>query len=344
MPSLMQEISDKAASLCVPLSVQLDLTYRCNQRCVHCYVERDDHGEMTTAEFKDILGQLAEAGALFLSLSGGEVLLREDFFEILEHARALLFNVRLKTNGTLLRERDAKRLHDLGVEQVQVSIYSHRPEAHDGITRIPGSLERSVQGIRLLKSQGLKVAVSDVLMRQNMHDYAGVQALAADLGAVFTMDPTVTPKMNGDRSVTALRVPLIVLKQLFSDPSLVGSVKEFCAPPPPPDDEALDGRLCSAAHSACYISPYGDLFPCVQFPLLCGSVRRQKFLDVWRGSPVLEEVRAIRPRDLPACCGCAHLAGCTRCPGLAYMEGDLRGPSPLDCEKSYARTGIPTPF
>jgi MoaA/NifB/PqqE/SkfB family radical SAM enzyme len=138
---------------------------------------------------------------------GGEVLLREDFFEILGHARALLFNVRLKTNGTLLRERDAERLHDLGVEQVQVSIYSHRPEVHDGITRITGSLERSVQGIRLLKSQGLKVAVSDVLMRQNMHDYAGVQALAADLGAVFTMDPTVTPKMNGDRSVTDLRGP-----------------------------------------------------------------------------------------------------------------------------------------
>jgi len=65
---------------------------------------------------------------------------------------------------------------------------------------------------------------------------------------------------------------------------------------------------------------------------------------VWRGSPALEEVRSIRPRDLPACCGCAHLAGCTRCPGLAYMEGDLRGPSSLDCEKSYARTGIPTPF
>jgi hypothetical protein len=88
MPSLIEEISDKAASLRVPLTVQLDLTYRCNQRCVHCYVEGDDHSEMTT-----------------------------------------------------------------------------------------------------------------------MHDYAGVQALAADLGAVFTMDPTVTPKMNGDRSVTALRGP-----------------------------------------------------------------------------------------------------------------------------------------
>ena len=70
------------------MSVQLDLTYRCNERCVHCYLDHEDHGEMTTLEIKTLLDQLAEAGVFFLTLSGGEILMRKDFFEILEYARA----------------------------------------------------------------------------------------------------------------------------------------------------------------------------------------------------------------------------------------------------------------
>ena len=102
----------------------------------------------------------------------------------------------------------------------------------------------------------------------------------------------------------------------------------------------MDGFPCSAGHTACYISPYGDVFPCVQFPLPSGNMRRQKFLDIWRHSPQLKEVRSIRARDLPTCSTCAHVGTCSRCPGLAYMEGNMRGPSTADCEKSFQRTGI----
>ncbi len=149
MSSLMQEMGAKALTLGIPLSVQLDLTYRCNERCVHCYLDHDDHGEMTTAEIKNLLDQLAAAGVLFLTFSGGEILLRKDFFEILEYARALMFCVKLKTNAVLIREREADRIRALAVESVQISIYSHRPEVHDAITKLPGSLERSMSAIRL---------------------------------------------------------------------------------------------------------------------------------------------------------------------------------------------------
>ncbi|MGD0500595.1 MAG: radical SAM protein [Bryobacteraceae bacterium] len=342
MSSLMEEISKKAWDLGIPLNVQFDLTYRCNERCIHCYLDHHDHGEMTTAEIKAILDQLAEAGVLSLVFSGGEILLRKDLFEILEHARSLLFQVRLKTDGILIREDEAKRIRNLGVSQVQISIYSHRPEVHDGITKVPGSLERSIRAIRFLKSQGIEVTIANVLMRQNMLDYPGVRALGAELGASVTIDPTITPKIDGDNSVTALRIPEAVLKQVFNDEALVGNVQEFCAPPAAADESALDGYSCSAGHTFCYVSPYGDVYPCVQFPLPCGNLRRQSFLDIWRGSRELEEVRSIRVRDLPTCSGCVHAAGCTRCPGLAYMEGDMRGPSSADCEKSYTRTGIPT--
>jgi AdoMet-dependent heme synthase len=338
--SLLAEMNQKALQLGIPLSVHLDVTYRCNERCIHCYLDHDDHGEMTTAEIRSLLDQLADAGVFFLTLSGGEVLMRRDFFDIVEHARRLLFNVKIKTNGVMIREREAQRIRALGIEQVQISVYSHRPEVHDAITKLPGSLKRTIEAIRFLKGCGLKVSIANVLMTANRYDSAGVIALAKELGVRHTLDPTVTPKIDGDTSVLFLRAPGEALQDAFHNPELVGDVEEFCAPPPPPGDDIMEGYPCSAGHTSCYVSPYGDVFPCVQFPLPSGNVRKQRFIDIWRGSEELTEVRSIRAKDLPTCSMCAHVGTCTRCPGLAYMEGNMRGPSTADCQKSFARTGI----
>jgi radical SAM protein with 4Fe4S-binding SPASM domain len=342
MSALMAEMVDKALKMKIPLSVQLDLTYRCNERCIHCYLDHDDHGEMTTAEIKDLLDQMAAAGVFFLTISGGEILMRRDFYEILEHARLRTFSVKLKTNGVLIRKKEADRLHSLGVESVQISIYSHHPEVHDAITKMPGSLKQSMNAVRLLRKHGIHVVIANVLMVQNAHDYQGVRALAIELGAQFIMDPTITPMMDGDRSILSLNVDQASLREVFRNEALVGNVEEFCAPPQGPGEDALDMLPCSAGHTACYVSPYGDVYPCVQFPLPSGNVRRTKFLDIWRDSPQLNEVRSITLRDMPSCSKCTHGGTCTRCPGLAYLEGNMRGPSYQDCEKSYARTGIPS--
>jgi radical SAM protein with 4Fe4S-binding SPASM domain len=342
MSVLMQQISDRALRLSVPLSVQLDLTYRCNEQCVHCYLDHHDHGEMTTAEIKHLLAEMAEAGVFILTLSGGEIFLRKDFFEILECARALTFCIKLKTNAVLIREAQAARLRDLGVESIQISIYSHRPEVHDAITKVPGSLRRSINAVRFLKAQGLKVVLANVLMTQNMQDYQSVRDLAAELGAEYTLDPTITPMMDGDRTVLDLNAGESALHNLFRDESLVGNAEEFCAPPPSRDEDSMESLPCSAGHTACYVSPYGEFYPCVQFPLSCGNVRQQPFIDIWRNSEQLKEVRAIRLKDLSGCSQCTHGSTCTRCPGLAFLEGNMRGPSTADCEKSFARTGIPS--
>jgi radical SAM protein with 4Fe4S-binding SPASM domain len=148
--------------------------------------------------------------------------------------------------------------------------------------------------------------------------------------------------MDGDRSILNLNVDQASLQGVFRDGALVGNVEEFCAPPRGVDEEALDALPCSAGHTACYVSPYGDVYPCVQFPMPSGNVRRTRFVDIWRDSPQLNEVRSITLRDMPSCSKCTHGATCTRCPGLAYLEGNLRGPSSQDCEKSFARTGIPS--
>jgi radical SAM protein with 4Fe4S-binding SPASM domain len=343
MSGLLEQMTEKALARNIPLSVQLDLTYRCNERCVHCYLDHEDHGEMTTAEIKHLLDEMADAGVFILTLSGGEIFLRKDFFEILEYARReRQFCVKLKTNALMIREREAARIRDIGVESIQISIYSHRPEVHDAITLVAGSLQRSLAAARFLKSQGLRVIFANVLMVQNLQDYQGVRALAEELGVECTLDPTITPMMDGDRSVLSLGIKQEALRQVFRDQALVGDVDQFCTIAAPADENALSALPCSAGHTACYVSPYGDVFPCVQFPLPTGNVRKDRFLDIWRHSERMKEVRSIRLKDLTTCTSCSHVGSCTRCPGLAFMEGNMRGPSSQDCEKSFARTGVPS--
>ena len=343
MNGLLEQMTEKALARNIPLSVQLDLTYRCNERCVHCYLDHEDHGEMTTAESKHLLDEMADAGVFILTLSGGEIFLRKDFFEILEYARLeRQFCVKLKTNAIMIHERQAAKIRDVGVESIQISIYSHRPEVHDAITLVPGSLQRSLDAARFLKSQGVRVIFANVLMVQNLQDYQGVRKLAEELGVECTLDPTITPMMDGDRSVLSLGVDQTALRQVFRDQALVGDVEEFCTIAAPADENALSALPCSAGHTACYVSPYGDVFPCVQFPLPTGNVRKERFLDIWRYSERMNEVRLIRLKDLTTCTSCSHVGSCTRCPGLAFMEGNMRGPSSQDCEKSFARTGIPS--
>ena len=167
-----------------------------------------------------------------------------------------------------------------------------------------------------------------------------MQALAAELGAHFMIDPTITPHINGDRSLLKLNMGHIELSEVLHDTTIGGVAEQVPARPATEDD--LDGFPCSAGHSSCYVSPYGDVYPCVQFPLPSGNIRKQRFDDIWKHSPQLLEVRSIRERDLPVCSTCSNITGCSRCPGLAYMEGNMRGPSTADCEKSYAKTGVPS--
>lgn len=342
MSRLIEEMGARALEQGIPLAVHLDLTYRCNERCVHCYLDHDDHGEMTTAEILRVLDEVAEAGTFFLTLSGGEIFMRRDLFEIVAHARSRLFAVKLKTNAVMVTRARAERLARLGIAEVQVSVYSHRPEAHDAITKLSGSLRRTLEGVKRLREQGIKVTFANVLMKGNEDDYAHVRALASELGAGFTIDPMITPMMDGSRDVLDLNIGADRLAAVYRDPSLNQEAPQAGAAPsgPASAEDARSSIPCSAGHTLAYISPYGEVFPCVQFPYSCGNVRQQRFIDIWKDSPGLAEVRSVRLSDIEGCSTCVHSSTCTRCPGLAYTEGNMRGPSLQDCERSYAITGV----
>ena len=338
----------------VPISVHFDLTYRCNERCVHCYLDHDDHGELTTSECIGVLEEVAEAGALFLTFSGGEIFLRSDFFEILAAARRLHFDISLKSNALLITPERAARLRELGVRRIQISVYSADPAIHDAITKVPGSLSRTIAAIPRLVEQGLKVKLACPLMQQNLLAYRGVMDLAENLGVPYVLDLTITPMMDGSHGPLAHRVASSDLLPVLQDPALnpcrsTQSIERGADPVTTLgsavssglESSACDDIPCSAGHNSCYISPYGDVLPCVQLPKPAGNLRRQRFTEIWYRSPALEEVRSVRDTQLPICSRCAIRKYCERCPGLALWEGgDLLGAYERACELAEQRARL----
>src|SRR5260370_21369915 len=131
MSALVAEMSNKALKLNIPLSVQLDLTYRCNERCIHCYLDHHDHGEMTTAEIKGLLDQMAEAGVFYLTISGGEILMRRGFFQNLEHARVPTVFLKPQNNRIFLRKQETEPIKNTGVGTARNTLLFHIPQIPD---------------------------------------------------------------------------------------------------------------------------------------------------------------------------------------------------------------------
>jgi AdoMet-dependent heme synthase len=332
-----------------PLSVHFDLTYRCNERCVHCYLDHENHGELSTGECLAVLEEIARAGTLFLTFSGGEIFLRPDLFKILAAARRLHFDVSLKTNALLVTRERAARLRELGVRRVQISVYSEEPSVHDAITKVPGSFGRTLAAIPLLLEQGLQVKLACPLMKENLMAYRGVMALAERLGVPYVLDLTITPMMDGTGGPLAHRASIAELLPVLQDPALHGCHSQPVSQAASAneawpeslgsgmtsgmDSAAYDDLPCSAGHNSCYISPYGDVFPCVQLPQAAGNLRRERFADIWYHAPQMEQLRAVRESQLPVCSRCEIRAYCERCPGLAWMEGgDMLGAYERACQ------------
>jgi AdoMet-dependent heme synthase len=336
----------------IPIAVQLNLTRQCNLRCIHCCVGKRDNenenekklsgtdSELTLPEIQQILEQLAQAGCLLLTLSGGEVLFREDLLDIIAYARRLNFAIKVFTNGTLLRKKEAEAFKRLHLQEVHVSLYAAHAQVHDLISGVSGSWLKTMEGIRLLREEGVAVKIKCAIMRQNLGEYRKVYDLAVSLGADYAFDPIITVRDDGNCDTLKLRIDQEDLRNVLYDPIFqskgerIGEKENFACTPSMVSEEIT----CSAGHYICFISPDGDVTPCVQLPIRCGNLRTNDFNWIWRHSPEMLKIRQLRMKDIRGCNDCHHLPWCARCPGLAYLEdGDLLGPSSAACWMAEAR-------
>jgi radical SAM protein with 4Fe4S-binding SPASM domain len=325
----------RTARAAVPLEVSLELTHRCTFRCVHCYVPDFAAPDLLSTErVLSLLEELADAGTLFLTLTGGEVFLRRDWDVIARRSRALGFCLTFLTNGSLVDDAAAEVLADLPA-RVEVSVYALDPGVMDAITARPGSCRQARRAVELLRERGVHVVVKTPVMTLNLSGVPAVAAWAREVGAEFAAVPAIVSGKDGDPGPLAVRVPEADLREFYSGPHFdCGEVRGA-------DEPESEDVLCAAGSRYCNITPSGDVLACNILPGSAGNVRDRGFREIWEQSPWLAKVRSIRRRDLHACRDCAEQPWCGRCPAQALVEdGDLLGPSRVACERAGVLRGI----
>jgi AdoMet-dependent heme synthase len=320
----------------LPLRAMIEVSDRCNEVCVHCYQEQGRKGEMTTEQIKAVMDELAQIGVLVLTISGGEATLRKDFLELVAHARACGFAVRLFTNGLTMTRELAQRLAELAVHIVEISLYSHRAEVHDFVTGVRGSFAKTVAGIRSLVAEGVGVHVKTPIMSFNEHELEPYEAFAAQLGASYGFDiDALMPREAEDRA------PEIFSRSASSYERIQ---RESRRPEPRARPEKpLTARTCGAGEYL-LVEPNGELRPCTMLHVDLGNVTRgsvRAHLDGERSTAL----RALCWADVHGCRECDLRSYCGRCHARSLAEvGDALAPYPSACERArtfYAlNTGV----
>ncbi len=275
----------------VPMSVLFELTFVCNHACSFCYNSPTGQKELTTEEVYGALRKLADFNILYLTLTGGEPLVRRDFFDIARRARELGFALRIYTNGFMIDEPMARRIREVANPlEMEISLHGATPETHEKLTCVPGSLGKVINAVRFLRAQGVKVGLKCPITRDNENEVLDMHRLARELGVSIIFDPVITPRDDGDKDPLSLMATDDFLRKYWSDPAYAEARRE---PVPTPRVDGPGEPICGTGRASFAIDPYGNIYPCVAWRRRVANIKEIGSLkEIWQSSPVLIEVRA----------------------------------------------------
>jgi len=300
-------------------SVQFELTYRCNEKCKHCYcIHEDPREELSTGEVKRIIDELYEMGVFELTFTGGDPFVRKDIFEILEYAYSKNFLIDIFTNGIVLNDSDFFRLKKIYPRSIHFSIYSHIPEKHDKFTGVTGSFDKTVNAIKKCTLLGIPVNIKTNIMTYNYDDIEEIICLAKDLGATIQLSLAVSARNDGDTAPTNFRINTV---EKYAE--VMNKVSKHivvnCS-----DDLTSDRKegysICGAGHHGLNINPFGEVYPCNALLICCGNVRKSSIKNIWNFSEELKRIRTFSMEKVEGCEGCEFINQCNFCPGSAMQE------------------------
>lgn len=277
----------RALEQAVPLSVHLELTYACNWRCVFCYNPRHhDLRHLSLREWEPVLDDLRALGTLSVALTGGEPLRHPEFFEIAAAVRARALLLKVYTNGSLVDEAIADRLAALDPRGVELSLHGATAEVHDAATGRPGSFDALLSGLRRLKARGVILRLKTPLTRLNEHQLDQMIALGQAEGVPYTVDPTITPRDDGDRGPLSYAPSAEGVARLMQRLAEAGRL--------PTTEREEGGVNCGLGRLTLAIDPEGNVYPCLQWRRgTLGNVRRERLLELWRGSPERQQAADV---------------------------------------------------
>ena len=261
-----------------PLSASLELTYRCNWRCVFCYnPRRHDRQALSVAEWSTVLDDLRALGTLYVALTGGEPLVHPGFLAIARAVRERAFALRILTNGALVTAPLAGEIAALRPLAVELSLHGATAETHDRATATPGSFHAMLRGLDRLLGRGVGVVLKTPLTCLNEPEIAGMRRLADERGVPWRVDPVLTPRDDGDAGPLAYRASAQATERVFRELASLGQL--------PKEERAEGGTNCGLGRTTVAVDPEGNVFPCLQWrraPL--GNVRDTPLRDMWAGS------------------------------------------------------------
>ena len=326
-----------------PLAGEFELTERCNLTCKHCYINQPAgslparNNELSTTQVKDILDQIADAGCLHLLLTGGEPLLRPDFLEIYLHARRKGMLVMLFTNATMLTPEIIRVLQEAPPALIEVSIYGATRQTYETVTGVPGSYDRFINGLKLLKDSGLPTATKSVLLTLNRHELPLMQKLAEDMGFRYRYDGSMWPRFDGSEQPFDFRLGIDEMIELDdTDPERMQDWVDFYVHSKNTlmrNDKYVIS--CGAGHRSFHIDSKGNLDACMMVRNPSFNILEMGFEAAWQK---LGEFRFTERTKEIACLTCSAAGMCMQCPGWSQMvHGDNETVVDFICQLTKTR-------
>ena len=297
-------------------SLQFELSSRCNERCIHCYIpngKKNTGFDMPLAKVKGILDEFAEMGGIHVTLSGGEAFLHKDLLEICKYCREKDLKISILSNLISLKDEQIPVLKEVNLSLIQTSLYSMNPEIHDKITTVKGSFEKTKAAIEKLVAADIPVQISCPLMKANKDGYADVLKYAQKLKIKAQTDYIMMAQANLDTSNLANRLSLEETEKVLRDIFEYDLEYQAITLNLKPKDEErkfdkerfLKEPVCGVGYDNCCITANGDVYPCAGWQeYVLGNVYKQSLKEIWENSERVKYLRKITNASFPKCADC----------------------------------------
>jgi len=337
-------------------NLDIELTERCNNNCVHCYINlpADDTSarekELSTEQIKDILREAVSLGCIELRFTGGEPLLRVDFEELYIFARKLGLKVTLFTNATLITPGLVRLfIHIPPLRDIEISLYGMKKSTYEAISRVSGSYKAAWNGINLLLKNKVPFIVKAPLLPQNKSEMEEFESWRSTIPWEDESSPfTVFFDLRGRRDnirknelIKRLRMKPKELLRLFTIRKGyyrdIEEMKEFCRKFMRPQGDKL--FFCGSGRGGC-VDAYGYFQPCMMLrdPDMVYDLKKGTLQDALKNFfPKMKERKATNPEYLSRCAKCFLVGLCEQCPAKSWMEqGTLDTPVEYLCRMAHA--------
>jgi len=317
-------------------AVTFEMTYKCNEKCIHCYAVNNDTceniQELKYDEYIKLIDDLYDMNCMYLSFTGGDPFVRKDFLDIYKYAINKKFAVDIYTNALLINDKVFDTFNDYYPKGFYISLYSLDSKIHDSITRINGSHEKTLKAIKRLKDGGFRVTLNIPLMKQNLSGMTDLLKYAKSNEINYKLSFGMTPKNDGDKSPLEFQVKdkNTIIEILKIDHELRGAPKI--------EKVHENDTICGAGINFLSVSPYGIVNPCVGMVYNVGSVREQSISNIWLKSKKLDHIKKLKWKDAKDCHSCDTIDHCNHCLALSLSEtGNELSKNTIDCFLSQCK-------